>query len=187
MAKIDTSKIKGFEGMSPEEKLAAIEALDIPEPDYTGYVRKEVFDKTASDLAEMKRKHTALLSEEDKKKEEEAAKFAEMEKELAELRKGKIVSEHKAAFIAIGYDESLAAESAEALVDGDAEKLFANQKAFMEAHDKVLKADLLKATPAPPSGSAGGVDFGKAIAEANARGDMATAAALIREQQERTV
>ena len=47
MAKIDISKIEGYADMSAEEKLAALEGLEIPEPDYSGFVRKEVFDKTA--------------------------------------------------------------------------------------------------------------------------------------------
>lgn len=44
MAKIDISAIEGYEAMSAEEKLAALEAFEIPEPDYTGFVKKELFD-----------------------------------------------------------------------------------------------------------------------------------------------
>ena len=34
-------------------------------------------------------------------------------------------------------------------------KVFANQKKFLETHDKTLKADLLKQTPTPPAGDGG--------------------------------
>ena len=62
--KIDVTKIEGYSEMSAEEKLAALESYTIPDPDYTGYVKKDAFDKAASEAAEWKRKHNALLSEE---------------------------------------------------------------------------------------------------------------------------
>lgn len=51
MPKIDTSKIEGFADMTAEQKLAALESYDIPEPDYSGYVKKDVYDKAASEAA----------------------------------------------------------------------------------------------------------------------------------------
>ena len=48
MAQIDTSKIEGYENMTAEEKVKAFESFNIPDPDYSGYVKKEVFDKKAS-------------------------------------------------------------------------------------------------------------------------------------------
>ena len=55
MAKIDVSKIEGYAEMSTEDKLKALEAFDIPDPTYSGYVDKKLFDKTASELAEKKK------------------------------------------------------------------------------------------------------------------------------------
>jgi hypothetical protein len=183
--KFDKDKIEGYSSMSAEEKVAALEAYDFPSPDYSGYVKKELFDKTASDLADWKKKHNALLSEEDRKKQESEESIKKMERELAELRRDKTISEHKAQFIGLGYEESLAAETATAMADGDLAKVFANQKKFLEEHDKNLKANAMKNTPTPPAGSgAKAIDYDRAIAEANARGDMASAAALIREQHE---
>ena len=68
MAKINVSSIEGYAEMTVEQKLAALEAYEMSDPDYSGYVKKEAFDKTASELAEMKRKHNALLSEAEQKK-----------------------------------------------------------------------------------------------------------------------
>lgn len=184
--KFDKTKIQGYSSMSAEEKVAALEAYDFPDPDYSGYVKKEVFDKAASDLSAWKKKHDALLSEEDRKKQASEEAFKKMEEELTALRRDKTISDHKAQFIGLGYEESLAAETATAMTDGDLAKVFANQKKFLEEHDKNLKADAMKNTPTPPAGSGTNVtDYAKAIFEANARGDMATAAALIREQHER--
>ena len=57
MAKVDITKIEGYEGMTPEEKIKALEAYEIEDvqPDYSGYVKKDVFDKTASELAGVKK------------------------------------------------------------------------------------------------------------------------------------
>ena len=64
------------------------------------------------------------------------------------------------------------------MADGDTAKVFANQKKFLETHDKTIKAELLKETPKPPAGvgSEGEINYLKKITEANEAGDVATAA-----------
>lgn len=185
MAKIDVTKIKGYEQMSAEDKLKALEAFEYDDGASEIERYKNAATKANSEAAEWKKKHNALLSAEDQKKQESEESIKKMEQELAELRRDKAISEHKAQFIGLGYEESLATETATAMEDGDLAKVFANQKKFLEEHDKNLKAIAMKNTPTPPAGSgANAIDYDKAIAEANARGDMASAAALIREQQE---
>lgn len=159
MAKINVSEIEGFADMTAEQKLAALEAYELPDPDYSGYVRKDVYDKTASDLAEWKKKHNALLSEEEQKKQANEEELTTLRKKVEEMEKEKLVSGHKAQFLALGYDEALAAETAQAMVDGDTTKVFTNQKKFLESHDKAYKAQLMGKTPTPPAGGngAGGV------------------------------
>jgi pilin isopeptide linkage protein len=49
----------------------------------------------------------------------------------------------------------LAADTAIATVDGDVQKVFANQQKFLEQHDKDIKADILKQTPKPGQGGTG--------------------------------
>ena len=71
MAKIDTSTIEGYSDMTPEQKIAALEAYKSAEPDYSGYVKKDVFDKTASELAAKKKELNAKLSEDEKKRRQE--------------------------------------------------------------------------------------------------------------------
>lgn len=71
MAKIDVSKIEGYENMTPEQKIAALEGYDTPDPDYSGYVKKDVFDKTASELAEKKKQLQAKLTEDEAAKQKE--------------------------------------------------------------------------------------------------------------------
>ena len=54
-----------------------------------------------------------------------------------------------------GYDEKLARETAEALFDGNIEKVFENQQKANAAYEKKLRADLVKQDP-KPSGAGGG-------------------------------
>lgn len=61
MAKIDVSTIEGFANMTAEQKVEALANYDFPDPDYTGYVKKDVFDKTASELASWKRSTTSCF------------------------------------------------------------------------------------------------------------------------------
>lgn len=188
MAKIDTSTIEGFDKMTPEQKLAAITGLDIPDPDYSGYVKKEVFDKTASEAAEWKKKHNALLSEEEQKKLANEQAFDEMKQKLEALEKEKTVSTYKASYIAQGYDETLATETAQALVNGDMTKVFANSQKYLADHDKKMKAEILKSTPTPPPGGNPTSDtIEKQIETARAANDNVTLAALLRQQHEAAI
>lgn len=179
MAKIDTTRIEGFSEMTAEQKLAALEAYEIPAPDYSGYVKKDVYDKATSDLAEWKRKHNALLSEEDKKKQESEEELTTLRKRVEEMEKEKLISGHKARFLALGYDETLADETAQAMANGETDKVFANQKKFLESHDKAYKAQLMGQTSTPPAGSSTGsgkTDYAKMIEDAQGRGDFAAVA-----------
>lgn len=155
MAKIDTSKIEGYASMSVEDKIKALEALEYDDNAAELERLRKANDKLSSESAEWKRKHNALLSEEEKKKQEDADKLARMETELAALRKDKTVSEYKAKFLAQGYSEKLAAATATALADGDTATVFANQQKFLEDYAKKVKADALKDTPKPPAGQGG--------------------------------
>ena len=177
MAKIDTKLNTGYEQMTLEQKVAALEAYNHPDPDYSGYVKKDLYDKAASDAASWKKKHNELLTEDERKKQEDADALANMKKELDELRKDKTISEFKAKLIAQGYDEALASDTAQAMADGDTAKVFANQGKFLEDYAKKVKADAMKKTPKPPAGDGSSdIDYSKKIEEAQQSGDMAAVA-----------
>lgn len=183
MPKIDTSKIEGYAEMTPEQKLAALEGYEYEDHSEELERQRAAVTKANGEAAEWKRRHTALLSEDEKKKQEDADKLASMEKELAELRKGKVVSDYKAKFVAQGYSEELADETAKALAEGDMTKVFANQQKFLTDYAKGVKAEALKGTPKPPAGgSSTDVDFAKKIEEAQKSGDLTAVAYYTRLQ-----
>ena len=138
MAKIDTAKIEGYESMTPEQKVAALEELEYEDNSSEVERLKNAATKASKEAAEWKRKHNALLDDDEQKK---------------QAANEKAIAANKAELLAVGYDEKLAEETAEAMIDGDTAKVFSNQKKFLDSHDKSLKAAILKDTPKPPAGS----------------------------------
>lgn len=165
--KIDTSRIEGYADMSTEDKLKALECFEYEDNAAELSRQKNAISKANSDAAQWKKKYNDMLSEDERKKQEQADSIAAMQKELDELRTAKTVSEYKAKFVAQGYAEDLANDTAKALAAGDSAKVFANQQKFLDEYAKKVKSDILKGTPAPHGGSGPvGVDYDKKIEEA---------------------
>ena len=147
---------------------------------------KNALSKSNSEAADYKRQLRAKQTEDELKAQEEKEKWETLQAERDTLFQQVQISNHKAKFLGLGYDEALAEETAKAMVSGDMEKVFANQSKHQQTIEQKVKADVLKSTPQPVGGSAGGFDFEKAIEEARNNGDQARVAALIRQQQEQT-
>ena len=151
MAKVDITKIEGYEGMTPEEKIKALEAYEIEDvqPDYSGYVKKDVFDKTASELAGVKKQLKEKMTDDEAAKQKEQEEREELQSKYEKLLHDSEVSKNKAKLLALGYEEKLADDTAEAMVTGDLEKVMTNQKKHLEAVEKKVRAEALKDTPKP--------------------------------------
>lgn len=147
--KIDTTKIEGYAEMSAEDKLKALEAFDMPDPDYSGYVKKDLYDRTASELSAKKKELNDHLSDEERQKKESEEEMTTLRENYDKLVKQNAISEAKSKYLALGYDDKLAAETAEAYVNGDTEKVFANQQKAQAAFEKKVRAEALKDTPSP--------------------------------------
>ena len=144
--KIDVSTIEGYAEMTAEQKLEALERFEF---DTTGYVKKDQFDQASHELAEWKKKYNSKLSEDEKAEIARKQAFEEMQNELETLRREKAVSSYTADYLSLGYDEALAKETAEAMADGDFNKVFANQKKFKTNFEKSIRTEILGSTPRP--------------------------------------
>jgi hypothetical protein len=159
----DFTKLTGYrEDMTADEKLALLEAYEAPVPDDAEAKKwKAQFDKTASELAAANKALKAKMTEDEAK---EAARL-EAEKaikdELDALRKENAITKNKADFLALGYDDALATETAKALAEGDMTKVFANQKTHIENVKKAERAAALAGDPKPPAGGSGGAKITK--------------------------
>lgn len=151
--KINTDKIQGYADMTPEEKIKALEAFEVADPDYTGYVKKEIFDKTASELTDYKKQLREKMSADEIKAKEDAEKQEKLQSDYDALLRKVTLSDNKSKLVALGYEDKLATETAEAMLDGNLEKVFANQKKHLEAVEKKIREDVLHNTPKPEGGS----------------------------------
>lgn len=154
MAHFDTSTIEGFDAMSVEDKLTALLGAEIPDPvDLSGYVKKSVFDKTASDLAAAKKTIADNMTAEEAAKAAKDQAEAEMKQQIADLTRKAVIAENEKTLIAQHYTPELAREVAEAIADGDT----ARQLAAMAKHDaeleKAIRADLMRGNAKPQGGS----------------------------------
>lgn len=177
MAQIDVTQIAGFEEMTAEQKLDALMQLDIPDKvDLSGYVKKSVFDAKAAEASDLSKKLKGKMTEDEQKQAEiaEAAEAAAKEKEallarVAELEKNNTLREYTIGFSNLGFDEKLAAETANLFEEKDSVKFFANMKKFLESYEKAIEKKLMDKTPSP-GGNAGkaGEDEDPAVKKAKA-------------------
>lgn len=160
MAKIDVTKIEGYESMSAEEKLAALEAFEFEEPAPATDAEsklKEALSRANGDAAEWKRKYRATLDDAKRAEEERAERDKARDEELEMLRKERTVSRLEAQYLAAGYSPELASASAKAQADGDTAAVIANQMKFIEETKTKLEAAALGKQPPitpgkPPKG-----------------------------------
>ena len=103
--------------------------------------------KEKKEKRELAEQLKSRMTEEEKAKAEQEAANAAMQQELETLRNERNVANHKAQFTAIGFEETLAQETAEALNSGDNAKLFEGIRKFIASHDKELTAKALMNNP----------------------------------------
>ena len=150
--KINLSSIEGYENMTAEEKLAVLEAMDIPEPDYTGWVKKDVADKYASEAAGYKKQLREKMSQDEQEAAQLKEEMAAMKAEVETLRHEKAITDLTKRWMGVGYSVELATATAKASAQGDMDEVFKNHAKFLAEREKALKAEILKSTPTPPAG-----------------------------------
>lgn len=144
------------EGMTLTEIETALAAVELP-TDNTEIERlKAAVSKSNSEAAELKKQLRTKLTEDEVAKLKDAEDREKLQNDYNALLTKVTISENKAKLLAIGYDDKLADETAEAMVNGELEKVFTNQKKHMENLEKKIRADVLKETPKPAPGGAGG-------------------------------
>lgn len=155
--KIDTKQIPNFDNL-PDEAKAAILAMEFADvPDMSQFVAKSVFDKKASEAADLGKKLRERMTEDEARAAKAAEDQAAIMAELEALRTEKLVATYTSSYLAMNYDEKLARSSAEAMAKGDTETVLKNQKIHLENREKALRTELLKQTPPPAGGGSDSV------------------------------
>ena len=115
---------------------------------------KQSVTNASADASKYKKQLQEKMTEEEKAKAEQDAATAAMQQELELLRNERNVANHKAQLTSIGFEETLAQETAEAINSGDAAKLFDGIRKFIATHDKELQAKSLMSNPILSGGEA---------------------------------
>lgn len=138
------------EGMTFEEVETALESVTIPEDNSAEIERlKNALSKSNSEAAGYKKQLREKMTEDEQKKQREQEEREELQNKYDKLLRESVIAKNKAKLVALGYDESLADETAEAMADGDSEKVFANQQKHLASFEKKVRAEALKHTPKP--------------------------------------
>ena len=104
--KIDTNLIPNFDEL-PEEAKAAILGMEFADtPDMSQFVAKAVFDKKASEVAELNKQLKSKMTQEEQAAAKQAEAMAAMQAELESLRADKTISEYTAQFLSLAQHEN---------------------------------------------------------------------------------
>lgn len=157
--KINTNAIEGYETMTAEEKVAALEGLDIKDTDTETHY-KDLISKANSEAKKYKDamrqaedKLKGYMTDDERQKQEQEEKYRAIAEENASLKRDMTISQKTAFYQSIGFDEDLAKQTAEAFVNGDFETVEANQKKAHETFEANLRQsvreDTVRNTPHP--------------------------------------
>jgi hypothetical protein len=141
------------EGMTVDEINTALSQLDLIDTAKEKVIKKDVFDKTASELAAKNKLLKDKMTEDEQR--------AERDKEVAEQLKANAETVKRLTLEKTlsksGYDDKQIANFADAFVKGDTEELGKVMTTLITDLTKKVKdettAELLKKQPTPPAGS----------------------------------
>ena len=161
--KIDTASIENYDAMTAEEKVAALESLDMTDVDtekkYKDLISKANYEakKYKDAMRQAEEKLKGQMSEEERARQEQAEKYQAIEEENARLKRDMTITSKTAFYQSIGFDEELAKQTATAFVDGDFDTVEANQKKAHEAFESALRQSVreetVRSTPHPTNNS----------------------------------
>lgn len=150
MAKIDTSGIEGYENMSAEEKLAALESFEYDDNSAKLEQTKAAFDRASKEAADWKKKHNQLLSDDERKSQEKDEAFKAMQAKIDELEREKTLGHCNAKALGVVGDGKYAETLSTSFVEQDADTFFDTLGKFLKTHDHEIEVNLLKETPRAP-------------------------------------
>lgn len=145
------------EGMTLEDIEKALEGIDLPTDNSAEVDRlKAALSKSNSEAADYKKQLREKLSADEIKAKEEADRVSDLQSKYDALLKESNITKNKARLLALGYDDALAGEVAEAMENGETDKVFAAHKKHLDAVEKKVREDALKDTPKPTGGNGKG-------------------------------
>ena len=143
------------DGMTLEEIEQALLGIEMPVDNTAELDRlREVVSKSNAEASAYKKQLREKMTADEIKAKEDAEKMEKLQNDYNALLRESNISKNKAKLLALGYDDKLAEETAEAMVDGNLDKVFSNQKKYIDSVEKKIRENVLRETPKPEGGSA---------------------------------
>jgi hypothetical protein len=162
MAKIDTTKIEGFDGMSAEDKLNALLTYEMPDAPTAeeNSKLKALLSKSNTEAANYKRqmleKDEALkakMTEAEKAEAERAERDKQMQEELSAYKAKERLATYATKLMANGFDAEAAAKMAAGLPEGVTDDYFSAQGAFLASMKQTMESQALNKQPGLSTGT----------------------------------
>ena len=145
------------EGMTADEIIAALDSIELPADQSAEIERlKNALSKSNSEAADYRKQLREKMSADEIKAKEDSDKLEELQSKYDALLKESEITKNKARLLALGYEDKLASETAEAIVNGELDKVFANQKKHLDSVEKKIREEVLTSTPRPTGGNGKG-------------------------------
>lgn len=150
MAKIDTTKIEGFDAMSADEKVAALLAYEEPQKDENAEITKykNLVSKANAEAARYKDELRAKQTEAERAEAERQEHDKAIMDELAGYKERERIATYKANLMSAGIDEKSAEVMARSLPDGVKQEYFDAVKTSIEV--KMQAAEIAALNKQPP-------------------------------------
>lgn len=148
--KLDTSKIEGFDGLSADEKVAALlnQEIEVEQTEPADVTKlKTSLSKANSEAAEYKRLLREKQTEAERAEAERAEKDREREELLKSLLEEKRVSTYKAQLMSAGVDPDTADLMAKSLPEGVQDEYFLATKSFLDNQRQKLLTESINNQP----------------------------------------
>ena len=115
------------EGMTVEEIETALAGIELPTDNSAEIERlKNALSKSNSEAADFKKRLREKMTADEIKAKEDAEKQEKLQSDYDALVKKVTISENKAKLLALGYEDKLATETAEAMANGEVGNIVVN-------------------------------------------------------------
>ena len=142
------------EKITPEEKKPTLEELqaELAKLKEENGKLKNAQTNASADAAKYKRELQSRMSEQEKAENATKELIEQLKADNERMKHEQEVAVRTAAYAGLGFEGNLAKQAAESW-GSDHDSFTASFKAFLDAHDKALLADQLRATPRPGTGA----------------------------------
>lgn len=141
--KVDVTQIEGYDTMTAEEKVAALEGFEMKPDTSEADNLKALLSKRNSENANLTKQLREKMTAEEQAKADREAEMRAKDEKIAELEKKDRIATFTNSYMSIGFGADEAQRQAELLYEGDFASVIANHKSHIENIQKQAMSDAI--------------------------------------------